>query len=148
MDGQQSLTFAAVVLSAARALVDGINHGVVARGFDGMRPADGFVFARLAPSGATVREVADHLGVTKQAASQLVDELLHKGYVARRPHPTDARARLIVLTDKGWACTRAAEAAAADVLHAWAGVLGEQRIAQICAELARVAPMVGLRPTW
>jgi DNA-binding MarR family transcriptional regulator len=148
VDGQQSLSFAAVVLSAARALVDGINGGVVARGFDGMRPAHGFAFARIAPYGATVREIADHLGVTKQAASQLVDELLHGGYVVRRPHPTDARARLIVLTDKGWASTRAAEAAAADVVRAWAGVLGEQRIAQIGTDLARVAPMTGLRPTW
>lgn len=147
MDGQQSIAFAAVVLSAARSLVDGIHDGAMARGFDDLRPAHGFAFARIA-YGATVREVADHLGVTKQAASQLVDELLHKGYVARRPHPTDARARLIVLTDKGWACTRAAEAAAADVMRAWAGVLGEQRIAQIGADLARVAPMVGLRPTW
>lgn len=148
MDGQQSLAFAAVVMSASRSLVDGIHNGVMARGFDDLRAAHGFAFARIAPYGATVREVADHLGVTKQAASQLVDELLHKGYVARRPHPTDARARLIVLTDKGWACTRAAEASAADVMRAWAGVLGEQRIAQICADLARVAPMVGLRPTW
>lgn len=148
MDGQQSLTFASVVLSAAGALVDGIHNGAMARGFDDLRPAHGFAFARIAPYGATVREVADHLGVTKQAASQLVDELLQKGYVARRPHPTDARARLIVLTDKGWACTRAAEQAAADVVRAWSGVLGEQRVVALCADLARVAPMTGLRPTW
>jgi DNA-binding MarR family transcriptional regulator len=142
------MTFAVAVLSAARALVDGIHNGVMARGFDDLRPAHGFAFARIAPYGATVREVADHLGVTKQAASQLVDELLKKGYVARRPHPTDARARLVVLTDKGWACTRAAEAAAADTVRAWATQLGEPRIAQLGADLARVAPMAGLRPTW
>lgn len=148
MDGQQSLTFVAVVLSAARALVEGINDGVVARGFDGIRPAYGFAFARIGSYGATVREIADHLGVTKQAAGQLVDELLHQGYVVRRPHPTDARARLIVLTEKGWASTRAAEAAAADMVRAWAGTLGDARIAQLYADLSRVAPMAGLRPTW
>ena len=148
MDGQQSMSLAAAVLSAAHALVDGIHGGVTARGFTDLRPAHGFAFARIAPYGATVREIADHLGVTKQAASQLVDELVHKGYVARRPHPTDARARLIVLTDRGWACTRAAEQAAAEMIRSWASVLGEPRVAQLGADLSRVAPPGRLRPTW
>ncbi|CAM5506550.1 hypothetical protein SHIRM173S_11637 [Streptomyces hirsutus] len=39
--------------------------------------------------------------MTKQAASQLVDELVRKGYAERRPHPADARARLVVLTGSG-----------------------------------------------
>ena len=56
-----------------------------------------------------------------------MDELAAKGYVERRPHPDDARARLIVLTDKGWACTRAADAAIADTVRPWAAALGEER---------------------
>jgi DNA-binding MarR family transcriptional regulator len=78
----------------------------------------------------------------------LVDELLHKGYVTRRPHPIDARAKLITLTDKGWACTRAAEAALADVMRGWTTVLGADRIAALRADLARVVPFGRLRPTW
>src|SRR3954471_14289003 len=96
-----------LLLSAARALVDGIDAGVRARGFTDLRPAHGFAFARLAGAGATVVQLAEHLDVTKQAASQMVEDLAKKGYVERRPHPDDARARLVVLTDKGWACTRA-----------------------------------------
>jgi DNA-binding MarR family transcriptional regulator len=142
------MTLTAVVLSAAGALVDGVHAGVVARGYHDLRPAHGFVFARIAPDGATTREVADHLGVTKQAAAQLVDELVEKGYVRRCPHPTDARARLIVLTERGWACTRAAEEAAADTVRGWAAVLGERRLARLGADLAVVAPVGRLRPTW
>jgi DNA-binding MarR family transcriptional regulator len=148
VDGPHSISLAAVVLSAASTLVDGIHSGVMARGFHDLRPAHGFAFARIAPNGATVTEIADHLGVTKQAASQLVDELIGKGYVVRRPHPTDARARLIVLTDRGWACMRAAEAAAADVIRAWADVVGEERLARLGSDLSRVAPPGRLRPTW
>jgi DNA-binding MarR family transcriptional regulator len=33
---------------------------------------------------------------------ELVDELVDMGYVLRRPDPDDGRAKLIVLTDRGW----------------------------------------------
>src|SRR6202167_6702370 len=89
------------LLSVSRALVDGISAGLRTRGFDDVRPAHGFAFARLAPSGATITQLAEHLDVTRQAAAQLVDELIAKGYVERHPHPQDARARLITLTEKG-----------------------------------------------
>jgi DNA-binding MarR family transcriptional regulator len=142
----QSLT--AGLLAAGRALVDGISAGVRTRGFDDVRPAHGFAFARLAPSGATITQLAEHLDVTRQAAAQLVDELIAKGYVERRPHPDDARARLIVLTDRGWACTRAAEAAMADTVGTWAEALGERRLLALRDDLVRIAPHGPLRPTW
>ncbi|MGP4090033.1 MarR family winged helix-turn-helix transcriptional regulator, partial [Streptomyces sp. KR55] len=123
-----------------------INDGVVARGFEG-RPAYGFAFARLAPDGATVTDLAAHLGVTKQAASQLVDELVRKGYVERRPHPEDARARLVVLTERGWACTRAAEEAAADVVREWSGLVGEAEVRALHRRLLRLAPKGPMRPS-
>ena len=137
-----------LLLSAARALVDGIDAGVQARGFADLRPAHGFAFARLAGDGATVGQLAEHLDVTKQAASQMVEDLVTKGYVARRPHPGDARARLIVLTPKGWACTRAADEAAAEVLRPWADALGPDRLAALKADLSRIAAPGRLRPTW
>ncbi len=45
--------------------------------------------------------------MTPQAMGELVDELEQMGYLLRRPHPTDRRAKLIVLTDKGRACIAA-----------------------------------------
>jgi DNA-binding MarR family transcriptional regulator len=136
------------LLSVSRALVDGISAGVRARGFDDLRPAHGFAFARLAPAGATITQLAEHLDVTRQAAAQLVDELIAKGYVQRSRHPDDARARLITLTGKGWACTRAAEAATADAVRPWAAILGEDRLRALQDDLLRIAPHGPLRPTW
>jgi len=71
-----------------------------------------------------------------------------KGYVERRPHPTDARARLVVLTDRGWACTRAADAAAEETLRPWAEQMGERRLNELRADLARIAAPGRLRPLW
>jgi DNA-binding MarR family transcriptional regulator len=137
-----------LMLAAGHGLLEAIDAGVTARGFDDVRPAHGFAFARLAPHGATVGELAEHLGVSKQAASQLVDELVGKGYVSRRPHPSDARARLVVLTERGWECTRAADAAAADAARRWVTVLGAERVRELAADLARIAPAGPVRPIW
>ncbi|MFE2963499.1 MarR family winged helix-turn-helix transcriptional regulator [Streptomyces sp. NPDC059340] len=147
MENSEAMALTAVLLAAAGDLTRRINDGVEARGFEG-RPAYGFAFTRLAPDGATVTDLATHLGMTKQAASQLVDELVRKGYAERRPYPGDARARLVVLTERGWACTRAAEEAAADAVRAWVEVLGEGEVGVLRDRLARIAPYGPIRPAW
>ncbi|MFE9997940.1 MarR family winged helix-turn-helix transcriptional regulator [Streptomyces avermitilis] len=148
MQNSEAMAFSAALLAAAGELTQRIHDGVVARGFEGLRPAHGFAFSRLAPGGATVTDLAAHLGVTKQAASQLVDEMVRKGYVERRPHPGDARARLVVLTERGLACTRAAEEAAAEAVRPWVELLGEGEVGLLWARLSRIAPSGPIRPTW
>ncbi|MFF7793275.1 MarR family transcriptional regulator [Streptomyces sp. NPDC007991] len=148
MQNSEAMALSAALLAAAGGLTQRIHEGVVARGFEGLRPAHGFAFARLAPDGATVTDLAAHLGVTKQAASQLVDEMVRKGYAERRPHPEDARARLVVLTGRGWECTRAAEEAAAEAVREWADVLGEGEVRVLGEQLMRLAPLGPVRPAW
>ncbi|MFF1276917.1 MarR family winged helix-turn-helix transcriptional regulator [Streptomyces marokkonensis] len=148
MQNSEAMALSAALLAVAGELTRRIHDGVVARGFEGVRPAHGFAFTRLAPDGATVTDLAAHLGVTKQAASQLVDELVRKGYAERRPHPGDARARLVVLTESGWACTRAAEEAAAEVVRTWGGVLGEADVRALREVLLRITPDGPIRPAW
>ena len=46
-------------------------------------------------------ELADHLGVTSAAASGIVDRLVSRGHVERRPHAADGRRTQVVLTDSG-----------------------------------------------
>ncbi|MEU6916353.1 MarR family winged helix-turn-helix transcriptional regulator [Streptomyces olindensis] len=148
MHNSEAMALSAALLAAAGGLTQRIHEGVVARGFEGLRPAHGFAFARLAPDGATVTDLAAHLGVTKQAASQLVDEMVRKGYAERRPHPDDARARLVVLTGRGWDCTRAAEEAAAEAVREWGDLLGEREMRVLGEQLLRIAPSGPLRPAW
>ncbi|CAL9592780.1 hypothetical protein SUDANB132_05265 [Streptomyces sp. enrichment culture] len=148
VQNSEAMALSAALLAVAGDLTRRIHEGVAARGFEGLRPAHGFAFTRLAPDGATVTDLAAHLGVTKQAASQLVDELVRKGYAERRPHPGDARARLVVLTEEGWACTRAAEEAAAEAVRAWGEVLGEAELRALRASLPRIVPGGPIRPAW
>ncbi|WP_338703987.1 MarR family transcriptional regulator (plasmid) [Streptomyces sp. Q6] len=71
-----------------------------AAGYADLRPVHGLVFQVLHGSGLTSSELAEQLGVTKQAAGQIVDDLEKRGYVERRPHPAGGRRRLVVLTGK------------------------------------------------
>lgn len=136
-----------LLLAAAAQVTDAIHTGVVAAGFTDVRPSHGFAFARMAPDGATVVEIAEHLSVSKQAASQLVDELVRKGYARRNPHPHDARAKLITLTERGWACTRAADAAAAEFTQHWAATVGRAEIVDLRNMLASVVTPGRVRPS-
>ena len=45
--------------------------------------------------------ISDELGVTRRNVTALVDALEHEGLVRRRPHPTDRRATVIEMTDRG-----------------------------------------------
>ena len=92
---------AADILRLAVQLVDGVQEGLARRGFADIRPAHGFAFVRISAGDARTSDVAEHLGITKQAAAQIVGHLVANGYVMRQPDLTDARAQLLLLTERG-----------------------------------------------
>jgi DNA-binding MarR family transcriptional regulator len=55
----------------------------------------------ISDAGVRQTELADKLGVTKQAVGPLVDDLVGGGIVERIADPTDARAKLVRWTAKG-----------------------------------------------
>ncbi len=110
---------AVAVLKLSTRLIDEIQAGVRQAGFDDVTPLHGFAFARIAIGDATTAGLASHLGVTKQAAAQLVDRLVRGGYVERHAHPVDRRARLLELTGRGIACMTAARRAAERAIGQW-----------------------------
>ncbi|MEU7067804.1 MarR family winged helix-turn-helix transcriptional regulator [Streptomyces sp. NPDC053429] len=143
-----ALAFSALVLALSGQLVQTIHARVAEQGFEDLRPAHGYAFARISLGDATTTDLAEHMGVTKQAAAQLVEELVRKGYVVRLPHPRDARARLLGLTEAGWAATRAADRAARAAVAPWRETLGEARFGELVADLTRLTPPGPIRPAW
>ena len=53
--------------------------------------------------GTRVSVLAERLGVSKQAVSELVDDLEQAGVLERSPDPDDARARRVAFTERGLA---------------------------------------------
>lgn len=139
---------ATAVLRLATTLVDGVQKGLADRSFTDVRPVHGFAFARLAGAPASTAQLAQHLGITKQATSELVEHLVQCGYLTRTPDPDDRRARLLVLTERGHACTRAAQEAANDVVDHWNSKLTHQQRTDLASTLAAISSPGRLRPAW
>jgi len=66
--------------------------------------------------GASLSEVADHIGLTLPSMSVLVDGLVERGYVTRRTHQDDRRRITLMLTSRGETTLRAARAETAEYL--------------------------------
>jgi DNA-binding MarR family transcriptional regulator len=83
-----------------------IVDGVVGSGFP-QKPSHSAVFSQIKPEGSRLSDLARGANITPQAMGELVDELEAMEYVVRQPDPSDRRAKLVVLTDKGRACIQA-----------------------------------------
>jgi len=97
-----------LLLLADQEFVRELHEYTAAQGYDNHGRSDGFVLRTLSDGPKTISGLAERLEVTKQGASQIVDDMERRGYVERRPDPTDARARLLHLTDRGRATLAAA----------------------------------------
>jgi DNA-binding MarR family transcriptional regulator len=65
---------------------------------------------RLARRAMSMSQLAEALGIDRSNATVVVDDLEAQGFVRRRPHPTDRRAKLVEATAKGKRLARRAEA--------------------------------------
>src|SRR3954468_19011264 len=82
------------------------------------------IVQRIGPDGSRLTELAEQAQVTKQTAGFLVDQLEKAGYVRRVPDPSDARARLVQITEYGARTIPIAAAEIAEIEAEWTAHLG------------------------
>ncbi len=103
--------------------------GLAAEGFGDIRSVHGYTFSLLAVrGGATGVDIAAHLGMTKQSAKVLIDQLEVGGYVVRTHTPRDRRARVVRLTERGWACIEAGTRLWADTEATLRAAVGQDAV--------------------
>lgn len=107
-------------------------------GFGDFRPAHGFMFKCIIPNGATGIELAEYLGITKQAVSKTVDYLEKRGYVLRKTHPSDKRGKIIVLTERGWLVVKAKEKILTEIEGRWSENIGTERMQILKKDLSKL----------
>jgi DNA-binding MarR family transcriptional regulator len=127
-----------------RAMENRVFAALAAAGFDDFTPAQARVMQRIGPDGTRLTELAEAAQVTKQTASFLVDQLERAGYVARTPDPSDARARLVRIAERGAAAQPVAAAAVAEVEAEWRAHLGERDWDRMRGALSRLRQITDL----
>lgn len=105
-------------------------------GHAGLRPSFGPLFAVLWEEGLSLAAVADRLGTSRQACSQLANLAESAGYVARRAGGADRRSKLLVLTRRG-------RALAADAVRVILATQDDYRALVGDAAFARFARSLG-----
>lgn len=90
-----------LLFKAARLLNERAIAEVRAQSNKPVRVAHTSLLPHVDLEGTRLTDLASRLGVTKQAAGQLVDELVEMGFLERAPDPTDARAKLVRFTKRG-----------------------------------------------
>jgi DNA-binding MarR family transcriptional regulator len=118
-----------------------VTAGLADAGFADIRPAHTAVFQHIEGDGSRLTDLAERAQITKQSMGYLVDYLEERGYLERRPDPSDRRVALICLTDRGWDQIRTALAIIATVEAEWTSRLGDARMEQLRSSLDELRSM-------
>jgi len=106
----------------------------------GLNRSRGMILGQLAhgSGGVTATDLRRCMGVTAASISRLLANMERDGLVRRTPHPDDARAMLIYLTDEGQAMMQIFPAIMTEIEQvAFAGFSAQERD-QLRALLARI----------
>jgi DNA-binding MarR family transcriptional regulator len=114
-----------------RAVEARVMEALAAAGAHDITLAQSRLLQRLDPRGMRLTDLAQQARVTKQTAGALVDQLERAGYVVRALDPSDARARLVTLSDKGLALCQTAATEVARVEDQWREFLGDKKFDQM-----------------
>jgi len=93
--------FSILIVAANRCVSDRLGAAVATVGGETMRPSFGFVIRAVAAEQPTVSRLAELLGVTKQAASRLADDMVSHGFLVRAGDPADRRRTHLRLSPTG-----------------------------------------------
>ncbi len=148
-----SVPLARLLAMAYRQLIDRLHERLAAEEYTDVRPTFGYVLLALRDEPTTGADIALLLGVTKQAASKLVDAMEQGGYVRRQTHGDDARAKEIAITARGRRFLVTVESIYRDLEAEWAEVTSKKRVEALrddlrtIVEAAHDGQLPAVRPT-
>ena len=125
------------LMRAGRAEAAAALAAIQQHGYD-VSLTDTALMSNLDTNGSTVTALARRAGVTRQAASQQVAALVRAGYLHRRGSDTDARAVIVIQTDRGRALLQQALTIVRDLEHEYAATIGTDQYQTLKAILGQL----------
>jgi DNA-binding MarR family transcriptional regulator len=101
------------------------------KGYTDVRVGHIVALVHIEFEGDTVNTLAQRAGITKQAMSKIVQELVEGEYVISEKHPTDARSVIVKLTDKGYEALTHWKACTEHIDKKFTEILGSDRLSEV-----------------
>jgi DNA-binding MarR family transcriptional regulator len=137
---EDDVLFSQLLRRPYEALLMNIHAELAAAGFADSYPSWGTnIFHHLREGGLRLTELAQRTHTTKQALLYTINQLEAAGYVERVPDPTDGRAKIIRLTQRGWELRRVGDEIIASIEHECVQKLGEEKMRQFEALMKDVS---------
>jgi DNA-binding MarR family transcriptional regulator len=137
------LAVGSTLRSAWTELIDEVFEDLLAAGFDDLRPVHRPILRDVLTSNLRPSELGARLGLSKQAANDLVREFETKGYITLESDPDDGRAKRIVATQRGLQASETAQASSNAVGRRWAELVGTDRYAVFEEVLSEIVAAAG-----
>jgi DNA-binding MarR family transcriptional regulator len=135
--------FSQLLRNPYEAMLLKLHDGLAAAGFSDSSPAWGTnIFHYLREGGLRLTELAERSHTSKQAMRYTIDQLEEAGYVERVPDPTDGRAKIIGLTERGWHSRRVSDEIIASIAQECVQKLGEEKMRQFEALTKEVSSVL------
>ncbi|MBI3451784.1 MAG: MarR family transcriptional regulator [Rhodospirillales bacterium] len=125
-----------LLLRASRIVNRQVVEGLNAKGYVRLRATHTTLLSNIDLAGSTITVAAERAGITKQAMGRLATELQAAGYVAVRSDPTDARARVLELTQAGRQLMLDSFEIMTNLERRYARSIGKKRFAAVLRGLA------------
>ena len=126
-----------------QAVVAAINTGINEAGYDDLSPSHFIVFQHMRSDGIRSTELAEKAQMSKQAMGYLIAYLEERNYMERISDPTDGRARLVRLTERGWGVAEIAYTTVEQLEVKWENELGAERLQQLRSILRELIAILG-----
>ena len=137
------MLFSQLLRNPYEAMLLQLHDGLAAAGFADSSPAWGTnIFHYLREGGLRLTELAERSHTSKQAMRYTIDQLEEAGYVERVPDPTDGRAKIIGLTERGWHSRRVSDEIIASIEQECVQKLGEEKMRQFEALAKEVSSVL------
>ena len=135
-DWYAAIALPALMRAARRGYATAVQAALAEAGCDDMPRNGSYVIGAMAQGGAPLSQIIQGLGVSKQAAGQLVDTLVIRGYVTRAADPADRRRLTLTLTERGLGAAAAIRSAVQQVDADLDRRVGPEYVAHTRAALA------------
>lgn len=119
----------ALLRAARNAYALAVRRALAAADIHDMPRNGPYVLGGLANHGATLATLINDLQVTKQAASQLIDTLVLRGYLDRHVDAEDRRRLAVTLTERGLAAAEEVQRAVRSVDSELAAMITTEKLA-------------------